>query len=92
MADKPRKYISLPGSKFQYKTSHIYADFRECMVPHIVINFNQDTGQSQHTKLVCEHKVNYMARLRKSIALPSCWQITSSQGYRKSHVATSDLP
>jgi hypothetical protein len=49
-----------------------YADFRECMMPHIVINFNLGTGQSQLAKYVCKHKVYYMARPRKSIAFPSC--------------------
>jgi hypothetical protein len=49
-----------------------YADFRECMMLHIVINFNLGTGQSRLAKYVCKHKVYYMARPRKYIAFPSC--------------------
>jgi hypothetical protein len=37
---------------------------------NIVINFNLGTRQSQLAKHVCKHKVNNMAKPRKSITLP----------------------
>ena len=40
------------------------------MVPHIMINFNLGTRQSRLAKHVCKHKVNDMAKPRKSITLP----------------------
>jgi hypothetical protein len=57
---RPRKYISLPGSKIQKLKFPVYiksniklSDFRERMEQHIVINFNLRTRQFRLAKRFC---------------------------------------